>query len=1173
MIEKTIDAGTALNIIPGLTRGRSRNRTAIAEAWMLAVALLLMAVSGAASALTVTASPNTCSSVTGIGTVAWSKPGNALARDRNYATASVNGTTTNYLQCTDFGFAIPSGATINGVTVSVERSSTVNGGSTDAAVRLVKAGAIGTVDRSSVTQYTDSDFVEDHGGANDLWGTTWTPADINAANFGTAFAATKTPYQWKSAQTVSVNQIQISVDYTVPVPVPFSCTPPANTPAGVALSCVCDTFGRSSLNPSTIYGANWIVSTSDATGIVPSIVNPGYLRLTNNTGNNAKAATVPAIFPASGNYISVEFQQYAYNGSGADGIALTLSDYATTAVPGAFGGSLGYAQKTGTACNTASCPGFAGGWIGVALDEFGNYQNPTEGRFGGPGSILESVGIRGSGSDVTGYNWLAGTGSLNPLIDNRGSTAPSLGYNYQVIVDARTPASTSVAVNRDTGAGYNSLINVPNIFTAATAQGFSQAAVPANWQISFTGSTGGSTNIHEISGLKICAQTIVPRSGGTASGFNAIDEAYGTPPSVAVQKYLTGDIYTKLVGTPFKLDVAALNNSQILSTYAISANKNVTLKLVDNSAGICVLDSTQPNYCSSTCTGAAAVAGGSQVMTFGSANSGQKQSADFTLNTAYSKLAAIISDGTTNACATDQFSVRPTGVASVVSGSSPNANNIGTLKAGEIFTLTATTAGVANNPSGYTGVLQLNPTAVSPATLVALVPVSFPAASPGTGSSTATANFTYGEVGSFQLAAYDPATDAATARGVYDSTWTTVDSGSQGDCIAGGSPGAAVYANTKDANGKYGCNFGLLKTADPPAVFGRFIPDHFEVSGSATAACTSGTPFTYMGQPFAVKLTVTAQNSVNVTTQNYTGTLAHLDGATATKWTSFGSYDSIGLWAMANNIGGIPACTAKFAVGTPFTTTRSCGTNVAATAARVAISGSPAPTGTWAAGVGTFAANMILNRASAVDGSYETLQIGVAPQDSDGAKTDTVTLDLDADATAGNERRRIATTTVRYGRIRLTNAYGSELLPLPVSFLAQYYQAGTGWTRNGDDTCSLVPVPTSAAGLTFYPAGTRNQLASGDVIARMRNASDTADVTSGNGALRFGQDNFRLTNPTNVATGPGGGHFGYVDVSPDLTATPWLQFDWSGTGTPSNPIARGTFGTYKSPVIYLRENY
>jgi MSHA biogenesis protein MshQ len=154
------------------------------------------------------------------------------------------------------------------------------------------------------------------------------------------------------------------------------CSPPSNIPAGV--SCQCDTFGRAALNPSTIFGANWIVSTSDATGILPSIVNSGYLRLTNNTGNNAKAVTVPGIFPAAGNYISVEFRQYAYNGTGADGIAVTLSDYAVPAVPGAYGGSLGYAQETGIH------DGFAGGWLGVGLDEYGNYQNPTEGRLGGP---------------------------------------------------------------------------------------------------------------------------------------------------------------------------------------------------------------------------------------------------------------------------------------------------------------------------------------------------------------------------------------------------------------------------------------------------------------------------------------------------------------------------------------------------------------------------------------------------------------------------------------------------------------------------------------------------------------------------------------------------------------------------------------------------------------------
>lgn len=710
---------------------------------------------------------------------------------------------------------------------------------------------------------------------------------------------------------------------------PF-CSPPSNTPAGLSLTCVCDTFARATLNPSPIYNANWIVSTSDTTGIVPSIVNSGYLRLTNNTGNNAKAATVPGIFPATGNYISVEFQQYAYNGSGADGIAVTLSDYATSAVPGAFGGSLGYAQKTGAACNTTSCPGFAGGWIGVALDEFGNYQNPTEGRIGGPGTVTESVGVRGSGSGVSGYNWLGGTSSLNPLIDNRGSATPSPGNYYQVIVDARNDASgtTAVSVNRDTGSGYTSLVNIPNVYTAAAAQGFTQSPVPNNWQISFTGSTGGSTNIHEISGLRICAQTVAPPTGGTAGGFNAIDEAYGTPPSVAVQNYLTGHIYTKLVGTPFKLDVAAISNSQILTTYAAASNKSVALKLVDNSDGACVLDSTQANYCSATCAGKTAITGGSQTLTFnsGATDKGQKQSANFTINTAYSKLVAIMSDGTTTACATDAFAVRPTGISSVSSSDATNAGTTGTpvFKAGsDNFKLVATTTGVAGSPGGYNGVLKINSARIQPtaSTTGTLSPSTFPAsvsdANPATNAVTSTATgttFTYSEVGGFQITGgFNPATDTTSARGVYDgvqtatecaapvtaaqcdtlkaATWTGVDSvSSKGDCIVNS------YSNTKDASGKYGCNFGYLSSTSAMAstpVIGRFVPDHFvmtQVPDSVIPAnpplpyltnrselsCSAST-FSYMGEPIKLQFVLTAQNALNATTQNYTGGLAKLD--------------------------------------------------------------------------------------------------------------------------------------------------------------------------------------------------------------------------------------------------------------------------------------------------------
>ena len=59
--------------------------------------------------------------VTGIGTSAWGAPGNALANDNSYATVTVNNATSNYLQTSNYGFNIPSGATINGIQVTIGR--------------------------------------------------------------------------------------------------------------------------------------------------------------------------------------------------------------------------------------------------------------------------------------------------------------------------------------------------------------------------------------------------------------------------------------------------------------------------------------------------------------------------------------------------------------------------------------------------------------------------------------------------------------------------------------------------------------------------------------------------------------------------------------------------------------------------------------------------------------------------------------------------------------------------------------------------------------------------------------------------------------------------------------------------------------------------------------------
>ena len=53
-------------------------------------------------------------------------------------------------------------------------------------------------------------------------------------------------------------------------------------------------------------------------------------------------------------------------------------------------------------------PGFAGGWLGVGIDEYGNFSRGGDGR-PPPGRRRQSVAIRGSGVDETGYRYLAGS--------------------------------------------------------------------------------------------------------------------------------------------------------------------------------------------------------------------------------------------------------------------------------------------------------------------------------------------------------------------------------------------------------------------------------------------------------------------------------------------------------------------------------------------------------------------------------------------------------------------------------------------------------------------------------------------------------------------------------------------------------------------------------------------
>src|SRR5215475_5767028 len=124
------------------------------------------------------------------GGIGWLSPQNAAVSDNQYATVSAfpGSGDSDYLRASDFGFTIPAGATIDGIKVAVEVTAVVCPGVSIVEVldaRIVKGGVIGATNRAA--DFTvDGDFVL-FGDASDLWGETWTAADINAADFGFVF--------------------------------------------------------------------------------------------------------------------------------------------------------------------------------------------------------------------------------------------------------------------------------------------------------------------------------------------------------------------------------------------------------------------------------------------------------------------------------------------------------------------------------------------------------------------------------------------------------------------------------------------------------------------------------------------------------------------------------------------------------------------------------------------------------------------------------------------------------------------------------------------------------------------------------------------------------------------------------------------------------------------------
>ena len=146
----------------------------------------------------------------------WVSPDNAKTSNDAYSSVSLPkiAGASDILLAGDYGFSIPSGATIDGIEVKIEHKGGAAGSIADVYVQLTKASILVGDNKASASKWATSDGEITYpasGGATDKWGTTWTVADINN-EIGLGLRAQNSNAD--NAVTAYVDCISIRIYYT-----------------------------------------------------------------------------------------------------------------------------------------------------------------------------------------------------------------------------------------------------------------------------------------------------------------------------------------------------------------------------------------------------------------------------------------------------------------------------------------------------------------------------------------------------------------------------------------------------------------------------------------------------------------------------------------------------------------------------------------------------------------------------------------------------------------------------------------------------------------------------------------------------------------------------------------------------------------------------------------------
>jgi len=317
-----------------------------------------------------------------------------------------------------------------------------------------------------------------------------------------------------------------------------------------------------------------------------------------------------------------------------------------------------------------------------------------------------------------------------------------------------------------------------------------------------------------------------------------------------------------------------------------------------------------------------------------------------------------------------------------------------------------------------------------------------------------------------------------------------------------------------------------------PINVGRFVPDHFAATLNTPilqTACTMG-GFTYVGQTFNYSqvpvITVSAQDSGGNPISAYNGGLWRITNTSLT-----GKTYSDPTGTISASVPGTDPAIAQTVPGSGTLTFDP------ATALLFARTGP----------VAQFAANV-------------SLAIDVIDADGVAASPSPTVTFAGIQFSAG--------TAIRYGRVRLSTAVGSELVDLPVAMLAEYYNGASGFIVNPDDSCT--------GGVTLALSAYTKNLGAGETCVRDSGSPGASGIGCGAAAplmQRYseppGSGDFNLT-----LAAPGAGNNGSVRITATVPA--WLKYDWDALNPgDEHPAGTATFGVFggETRQIYTREIY